>query len=245
MKLYDLHIHTTCSQNRIWGPDAISTPKQVVKTAIKKGLDGIAVTDHDTVKGGLEALKIARRIDKDFLVIPGIEVKCKDGDILGLGLTSNPRGHMGKLSAIETVEILRDMGALVIAPHPFGWGGVGKLVEKAAFDAIEGFNASQLNCINTRAKLAAHKLKLPMVAGSDAHYHVNVGNAVTAIDHNEDTVDSALTTIRTGKVRIHREKRTKNRIMVYTIQMGIFLKTILCKGSIRDSSKKLKLKNRE
>lgn len=229
MKKFDLHIHTTCSQNGIWGTDAISTPKQVVKTAIMKRLDGIAVTDHETVKGGLVASRIARRIDEEFIVIPGIEVKCKDGDIIGLGINSNPKGHMGNLSAIETVEVLRDMGALVVAPHPFGWGGVGKQVEKAGFDAVEGFNASQLKCVNARAKIAAHKLKLPMVAGSDAHYHLNVGNAVTAIDCNEETVDSALTAIRKGKTRIYKEKRTKNRILVYTLRIGIILKEILGK----------------
>lgn len=234
MKLFDLHIHTTCSQHRIWGPDAVSTPKQVVKAAIKKGLDGIAVTDHDTVKGGIMASKIAKRIDKNFLVIPGIEIKCRDGDIIGLGLKSDPGGSMGKLSAIEVVEILRDMGALVVAPHPFGWGGVGKQVERASFNAIEGFNASQLTCVNIRAKIAAHKLGLPMVAGSDAHYHVNVGNAVTAIECDEDIVDSVLTAIRKGDVCIHQEKRTRNRVLVYTFRIGKLLEAILGKKPICD-----------
>nr|MDO8083095.1 PHP domain-containing protein [Candidatus Freyarchaeota archaeon] len=234
MKKFDLHIHTTCSKNRIWGPDAISTPRQVVKAAIRKGLDGVAVTDHDTVKGGLLASKIARRLDKNFLVIPGIEIKCRDGDIIGLGVESNPRGRMGKLSAIEAVEMLRDMGALVVAPHPFGWGGVGKHLETAGFDAIEGFNANQLKCVNTRAKIAAYELELPMVAGSDAHYQVNVGNGVVTIDCDEDTVDSALTAIRAGRVSIYREKRTRNGLLVFTFRMGTFLRTILGKYPLCD-----------
>ncbi|MGQ9721983.1 MAG: PHP-associated domain-containing protein [Candidatus Jordarchaeum sp.] len=232
MKKMDLHIHTTCSQNRIWGPDAVSTPRQVVKTAIRKGLSGIAVTDHDTVKGGLVASKIAKKLDKDFLVIPGIEVKCKNGDIIALGLKNNPKGHMGNFTAIETVEILRDMGALVVAPHPFGWGGVGKHLDNADFDAVEGFNASQLKCVNTRAKMAAHRLGLPMVAGSDAHYHRNVGNGVTAVDCNQNNVDSILAAISKGKVKIYQEKRTKNRVIVYSFRMAAFLKTILGKPPI-------------
>jgi predicted metal-dependent phosphoesterase TrpH len=234
MKKFDLHIHTTCSQNKIWGPDAISTPRQVVKAAISKGLDGIAVTDHDTVKGGLLASKIARRLDKNFLVIPGIEIKCKNGDIIGLGVQSNPRDGMGKLSAIEAVEMLKDMGALVVAPHPFGWGGVGKHLEKAGFDAIEGFNANQMKCVNIKAKIAAHELKLPMVAGSDAHYQVNVGNGVVAIDCDEYNVDSALKAIKAGRVCIYREKRTQNEILVFTFRMGLFLKILLGKSPICD-----------
>ncbi len=227
MKKMDLHIHTTCSQHWIWGPDAVSTPRQVVKTAISKGLSGIAVTDHDTVKGGLVASKIARKLDKDFLVIPGIEVKCREGDIIALGIKNEPKGHMGNFSAVETVEILKDMGALVIAPHPFGWGGVGKHLDGAGFDAIEGFNASQLRCVNTRAKIAAHKLGLPMVAGSDAHYHVNVGNGLTAIDCEDNSVDSILEAISKGKVKICQEKRTRNRLIVYTFRIITFYKTIL------------------
>ena len=205
----------------------MSTPRQVVKTAISKGLSGIAVTDHDTVKGGLVASKIARKLDKDFLVIPGIEVKCREGDIIALGIKNEPKGHMGNFSAVETVEILKDMGALVIAPHPFGWGGVGKHLDGAGFDAIEGFNASQLRCVNTRAKIAAHKLGLPMVAGSDAHYHVNVGNGLTAIDCEDNSVDSILEAISKGKVKICQEKRTRNRLIVYTFRIITFYKTIL------------------
>lgn len=229
MRKFDLHIHTTCSRNRLWGCDAVSTPKQVVKAAISKGLNGIAVTDHENVKGGLLASKIAKKLDKDFLVIPGIEIKCKYGDIIGLGLKSNPDKSMSKLSAIEAVEALRDMGALVVAPHPFGWGGVGKHLKTAGFDAIEGFNSNHLKYVNTRAKIAAHELKLPMVAGSDAHHQVNVGNGIVAIDCNEATVDSALNAIRAGRVYIYREKRTWNGLLVSTLRIYLLLKTIIGK----------------
>nr|MDO8077779.1 PHP domain-containing protein [Candidatus Freyarchaeota archaeon] len=243
MRKFDLHIHTTCSQDWIWGPDAVSTPKQVVETAIRKGLDGIAVTDHETVKGGLIASKIARRIDRDFLVIPGIEIRCRDGDLLGLGLETDPKRRMSRLSAVEAAEELREMGALVVAPHPFGWGGIGDRVERAKLDAIEGFNASQLRCINLRAKVAAHKLRLPVVAGSDAHYHVNVGNAVTGIECESDTVDSVLTAIRKGKTSIIGEKRTNNRMVVYLLRIGMLLKTILGEppicGEIREASEQV------
>ena len=47
----DLHIHSKYSY------DGILEPKDIVKIAIKKGLDGIAITDHNTVKGALEAKK--------------------------------------------------------------------------------------------------------------------------------------------------------------------------------------------
>ena len=48
---YDLHIHSKYSS------DGILEVKEIVKAAIKRGLDGIAITDHNTIKGGIEAKK--------------------------------------------------------------------------------------------------------------------------------------------------------------------------------------------
>ncbi|MBO8167676.1 MAG: PHP domain-containing protein [Thermoanaerobacteraceae bacterium] len=60
----DLHTHTTAS-------DGALSPKQLVAKAINCGLEGIAITDHDTIGGVEEALAAAR--GKSFIVIPGIE----------------------------------------------------------------------------------------------------------------------------------------------------------------------------
>ena len=48
---YDLHTHSKYSS------DGYIEPKMMVKIAAKVGLSGIAVTDHNTIKGGLEAKK--------------------------------------------------------------------------------------------------------------------------------------------------------------------------------------------
>lgn len=62
----DLHLHTTASDGRL-------EPAEVVRLAVKVGLDVIAITDHDTIAGIAPALAIA----KDFpslTVIPGVEI---------------------------------------------------------------------------------------------------------------------------------------------------------------------------
>ena len=56
----DFHVHTCYSC------DSSITLKEVVVFAKKRGLDGVAVTDHNTVKG---ALKLKTR---DLLIVPGI-----------------------------------------------------------------------------------------------------------------------------------------------------------------------------
>jgi len=48
---YDLHIHSK------YPYDGVLEPKDIVKIAIKRGLDGIVITGHNTVKGALKAKK--------------------------------------------------------------------------------------------------------------------------------------------------------------------------------------------
>ena len=66
--IFDLHVHTTYS-------DGLLTPKQVIDLAIKKGINGISITDHDTVLGIEPAIKYSENIDK-FYIVPGIEFSC-------------------------------------------------------------------------------------------------------------------------------------------------------------------------
>lgn len=65
MCLIDLHVHTCHS------PDGELTPAEIINLAQKKGLESIAITDHDTVAGLQEALQIGDR--KGIEIIPGIE----------------------------------------------------------------------------------------------------------------------------------------------------------------------------
>ena len=63
----DLHIHTTAS-------DGLSTPTEIVQSAIKHKLDIIAITDHDTIAGVREAKEAAKGTGLE--VIPGVEITC-------------------------------------------------------------------------------------------------------------------------------------------------------------------------
>ena len=66
MKFIDMHTHSTFS-------DGIFSPGELVDYAVKKGLSGIAITDHDTVDGIEEAIERAS-IYKGFVIIPGVEL---------------------------------------------------------------------------------------------------------------------------------------------------------------------------
>ncbi|MEM2907664.1 MAG: CehA/McbA family metallohydrolase [Candidatus Hadarchaeales archaeon] len=181
MSRYDLHVHTRYSR------DGRCTPLEAVRTARSKGLSGIAITDHDSINGNLEA---ARLNLKDFVVIPGIEVSSKDGHILGLNVMEPiPPG----LPAAETVALIREQGGIAVAAHPFGLGRKIGAVLKAKFDAIEVFN-SRTYFGNSLAREFAEKNKLPMVAGSDAHYPDEIGLAGVEVNC-KPTVDAVLSSI--------------------------------------------------
>ncbi|MCS7134775.1 MAG: PHP domain-containing protein [Candidatus Pacearchaeota archaeon] len=159
----DLHVHSCYSY------DAFCSPLSLIKAAKKKGLDGIALTDHGTCEGWKEAKKAARKL-KMYLIL-GEEVKCKEGlDILGLWLK---REISSRNMEDILEEIHRQRGVAVLA-HPTITEVAKKYLKK--FDAIEIFNARRYN---KNSEEFAKKIKLPFTAGSDAHSHLEVGNAWT------------------------------------------------------------------
>src|SRR5918912_3861614 len=69
----DLHMHTHHSR------DCTIPTAEVIRLCRRRGLDGIAVTDHNTLAGGLEAAALA---PPGFTVIPGEEIKSSEGEII-------------------------------------------------------------------------------------------------------------------------------------------------------------------
>jgi len=70
---YDLHTHSTLS-------DGTATPEENVRLAIERGLEGLGVTDHDTIDGIGEAISAAAG---DLAIVPGLELSAEhDGTSL-------------------------------------------------------------------------------------------------------------------------------------------------------------------
>ena len=189
----DLHVHT------VYSGDALTQPREAVLWARKKGLQGIAITDHDTLKGALRAQAFSHR--GGVLVIPGLEVESRGGHILALGITEPVRSG---LSLMETLDAIREQGGLAILAHPYNvlaprsWSPEGL----RRLDAIEVVNASQLlfGISHRLAVRLARSLGKPMVAGSDAHFPEAIGKAYTLFEAEFD-MDSVLEALKKGKVR--------------------------------------------
>lgn len=185
----DLHVHTTYSK------DSVITPKELVFYAKKIGLNAVAVTDHNQVEG---ALKIAKK--SDLLIIPGTEVSSLGGHIVGLNVNERiPRS----LGVEETVELIQEAGGIAVACHPFALfkGSMGRHIS-TNFDAIETINASSFPFGRTTRKAndLADRLKLPKVAGTDAHYPPVIGQAYTIIE-SEANVEDIIKAIQRGQCK--------------------------------------------
>lgn len=106
----DLHIHSCYSK------DCSSSVAAILEQAIRAGLDGIAICDHDTVEGSLEARRLVDEMGLDLVVVPGIEVTTNRGHLLVLGadkafpINSDPS---------DIIKMARERDCLIVAPHPY------------------------------------------------------------------------------------------------------------------------------
>lgn len=157
----DLHNHT------YYSPDSLLSPSRFVREARRRGLDVIAVTDHNTIRGALAVRELSEQP-----VIIGEEIKSADGEILGLFLSEEvPKG----LAASETIARIKEQGGLVGVPHPFDSlrSALDEDVMLTLIDQIDFVEALNARMVfsghNDKARDFAAAHALSTTAGSDAH----------------------------------------------------------------------------
>jgi len=131
-------------------------------------MDRVVVTDHNTLRGALEAFKAAPDI-----VIPGEEVQTTEGELLAAFVTEEvPRD----LEPLEALKRLKDQGAFISVAHPFdphrsGWRLETLEMLVTHIDAIEIYNARVIRArYNELAQKFAAAHNLSGTAGSDGHH---------------------------------------------------------------------------
>ncbi len=188
----DLHVHTEASH------DCLSRVEDVLRTARARGLDKVAITDHNEIWGALAA----RERDAERVIV-GEEVKTAEGiDVTGLFLREK---IPARTPAREAARAIREQGGLVYIPHPFARGkGIGEdLLEDLApwIDAVEAFNARvHRPAWNRRAAEWAGARGLPAGAGSDAHTLDEMGRGTVEVPPFRGREDF-LAALRAGRVR--------------------------------------------
>jgi predicted metal-dependent phosphoesterase TrpH len=163
----DFHCHT------LYSPDSIAKVGDLLKGAHLHGLDRLVITDHNSIRGALEAFNQ----EQEFVIV-GEEIKTTYGEFLAAFVKEEIPAHLDPFKAIEE---LRSQDAFISVSHPMdpyrsGWP-LGLLEEIAPLvDAIEIGNARVLTqAMNVKAARFAHEHGLAGTAGSDGHDPYEVG----------------------------------------------------------------------
>jgi predicted metal-dependent phosphoesterase TrpH len=182
----DLHCHTRHSR------DSLMTYDALLRRMDRRGMDMVAITDHNTIAG---ALAFHARAPERIVV--GEEIKTTCGELIALFLEDEvPPG----LSPEETIARVHAQGALVGASHPLdrlrgeALGMENLELIRRKLDFLEVFNARMTFSNDNRlAREMAARWGLPGSAGSDAHAPSEVGRAyvdMPAFDGPQDFLDS-------------------------------------------------------
>ena len=195
----DFHVHSFFSM------DGVSSPEDLIAAARAAGLNGFAITDHNTCDAvdymlGNGLMREDGKPVDGFLVIPGVEVTTADGHLLCLGCRL-PSSLKGKPS-LEVCRLAREAGGICVAPHPYDLFRAGireSVLDTLPLDGLEVFNAATtLKRHNRKAYQYAQKRGLPMTAGSDAHHAAAVGVACTILDTDDFSVAGVLAALKKG-----------------------------------------------
>ena len=173
----DFHIHSNHSK------DCVMPVADILERAREVGLDVVAITDHDSAAGGLEARELAERYG--VRVIVGEEVKTSEGEVIGLFLE---RTIPGGMTFAATIAAIQEQGGIVYVPHPFDRlhtipSPTVLRANVADIDVIEVFNSRlAFPGFNELAERFAQRYRLPAAAGSDSHVLPGIGTALCGID---------------------------------------------------------------
>jgi len=192
----ETHLHSCFSL------DSLTTPETILKIALKKKIDRVIITDHNTIAGAL----IAKKLDPQRVIV-GEEIMTTKGELLAFFVTQEVPAM---LKPIDAIHRLREQGAFISVSHPFdklrkGAWELEDLCEIVPHvDAIETFNS---RCMFPRYNHAARTFakihNLLSTVGSDAHTPFEIGRSTMLLPEFQNSAQfkKAITQAR-NKVRL-------------------------------------------
>ena len=204
----DMHVHTTRGAS-----DSNLRPEELAEEALRFGLGGVHLTEHDRLWDPLELERYRRQ--HDLFVANGMEVSTDLGHILTLGLDRYVPG----IRRIEELRrVVSDIGGYMIVAHPFRHffdpahfrrtGGepfrltpeqAAKLPVFEMVDAVEALNGCNTLKENLFALRVAQALGKPVTGGSDAHSDQGIGIYVTVFERELESQAQMLQELHAGR----------------------------------------------
>lgn len=194
----DLHVHTGHSY------DATGSPEEVLARAAKIGLDGIAITEHNSYEKSEIFIKLAAQYN--LVVFTGAEVPTINGHYLVFSENTERWNRYCKmlLKAQDLIDEVNNAGGVVVAAHPyrFGLGFGGQAVKTLkGLTAIEVFNGGNRHGENILAIELAETLSLPGTGGSDAHCVEEIGRCYTEFESSFSTLPELILALKSGQYK--------------------------------------------
>jgi predicted metal-dependent phosphoesterase TrpH len=181
----DLQLHSDLG-------DGLASPEAILDAAEQAGLDVIALTDHDDIRGAFLLRDIAARRSSPVEIVPGVEVTTRSGHLLALWIEEEIQMFA---SLADTVSRIHRAGGVAIVPHPLSYltfsAGEGALRALAAatdplvhIDGIETRNPSYAGRVRAARSVWLNEkvLHVAETGSSDAHHANLVGTTWTDFD---------------------------------------------------------------
>ncbi len=236
----DMHFHSRYS-------DSSSKISSIIKLAKKRNV-GVAITDHNEIKGSLKAFHNKEGV----FVIPGIEVSCYDGphilfyfyntdelkEFYSKNILKKKTKSPFMLVRAKTEELLdasKTFNCIASAAHPYGYllsnKGLQKCIDKEylshelleKIDAIEAICGGIAKRLNRKAAMLAEEKDFAVTAGTDGHLLYDLGKIVCCSEAT--TVEEFLNNIKKKKtVAIGKEKMRLNMLPEATQIMSKYVR---------------------
>ncbi|MBI5633259.1 MAG: PHP domain-containing protein [Nitrospirae bacterium] len=191
----DLHAHSINSG------DNPTDPEDVVLQAIKRGLDGIAFTEHYYYEASEGVDLLRSKYGSQIMIFRGVEFSAAEGHCLVFGVNTD-RLSIKYAPIADLIKIVNEHGGIVIPSHPFRRANsIGDMIRNLdGLCALEGYNGCNMHFFNQKAIDTAQALNLPFTGGSDAHAAGEIGSCYTEFS-DVVTYDNYLALLKQGRYR--------------------------------------------
>ena len=188
--LIDMHLH-----EHTYSLDSFLPLAEIVIIAKARGLDGVCITDHNSMGLREKAAEFSRRAE--FPIFVGVEYYSRQGDITAWGIDTFPDTRVDAQVFLNQVN---DAGGFCVACHPFRNNNRGledKLCQVKGLHGVEVLNGSTSLEANRTALRYCQELGLKPIGASDAHVSSQVAKYVTWLPERVFTLEDFVAQLHT------------------------------------------------